>query len=180
MSSAPAPRPPGARAAVSSVRIEPARTAWLEALAQGDAAFTARFGIPVAPGWVGFPEALPAAAEAARLRDADPWGTHLIFDAADGALVGFGGFKGAAVDGRVEIGYAIAQERRNRGLGGAAVLLMVERARSAGVHVVVAHTLPEPNASTAVLTRCGFTRVATVEDPDDGVQVWRWELDLRR
>ena len=115
-----------------------------------------------------------------RLRKSDPWGTHLIFDAADGALVGFGGFKGAPVDGRVEIGYAIAQERRNRGLAGAAVLLMVERARSAGVHVVVAHTLSEPNASTAVLTRCGFTRVATVEDPDDGVQVWRWELDLRR
>jgi [ribosomal protein S5]-alanine N-acetyltransferase len=180
MSWATAPRPPRARAAAPSVRIEPARTAWLEALAEGDAAFSERFGIPVAPGWVGFPEALPGAVEGARRHDADPWGTHLIFDGADGALVGFGGFKGAPADRRVEIGYAIAPERRNRGLAGAAVLLMVERARTAGVQVVVAHTLHEPNASTSVLTRCGFTRVATVEDPDDGGQVWRWELDLRR
>ena len=45
---------------------------------------------------------------------------------------------------------------------------------------IVAHTLATPNASTAVLTRCGFTHTATIADPDGGVDddVWRWELDL--
>ena len=45
---------------------------------------------------------------------------------------------------------------------------------------VVAHTLAEENASCAVLRRCGFHRVATVRDPDAGVdaEVWRWELTL--
>ncbi len=40
----------------------------------------------------------------------------------------------------------------------------------------LAHTCPEPNASTRVLTKCGFRRVGEVMDPDDGL-VWRWEKD---
>lgn len=42
------------------------------------------------------------------------------------------------------------------------------------------HALATPNASTAVLGRCGFTRTATIADPEQGVddEVWRWELDL--
>ena len=42
------------------------------------------------------------------------------------------------------------------------------------VLLVRAHTLPESNASTRVLTKCGFRRVGQVVDPDDG-PVWRWE-----
>lgn len=58
---------------------------------------------------------------------------------------------------------------------------MIERARDAGVDVVVAHTLAEANASTAVLERCRFVHVATTTDPDGGVteHVYRWELLLR-
>ncbi len=42
------------------------------------------------------------------------------------------------------------------------------------VQRIRAHTLPEPSASTAVLTKAGFERIGTVEDPEDGT-VWRWE-----
>ena len=42
---------------------------------------------------------------------------------------------------------------------------------------VVAHTLAEENPSTAVLTKCGFERTATIADPDEG-EIWRWELPL--
>lgn len=159
-----------------AVRVEPARLAWIEALVAGDGVFAERFSIPVVSGWVGFPEALPVALDAARRRDGDPWGSHLIFDGADGALVGFGGFKGAPANGEVEIGYAVAPERRGRGLATAAAGVMVERARSAGVRVVLAHTLAEPNPSTSVLAKCGFTRVGSVVDADLGAEVWRWEL----
>ena len=42
-------------------------------------------------------------------------------------------------------------------------------ARERGATRVVAHTLTTPNASTAVLDHCGFTRSATVADPDQAV-----------
>ena len=89
------------------MRVESLRLEWIEALIEGDAAFTERFGIAVIEGWAGFPEALPHALDAARRHNADPWGSHLFFDD-DGALVGFGGFKGPPTGGEVEIGYAIA------------------------------------------------------------------------
>jgi hypothetical protein len=46
---------------------------------------------------------------------------------------------------------------------------------------ILGHLIATPNASTAVLVHCGFTRTATIADPDDGVDddVWRWELELR-
>jgi len=166
------------RASDLAVRVEPARAEWLDALVQGDDVFHARFGIPVAAGWAGFPEVLPAVRDAARRHDADPWGSQLFFDRADGALVGFGGFKGAPADGAVEIGYAISPERQGRGLATGAAQVMIERARVAGAHVVVAHTLAEPNASTAVLTRCGFVNVGTEHGADLDAPVWRWELRL--
>ena len=162
------------------MRVEPLRLEWIEALIGGDEAFAERFGVAVIEGWAGFPEALPYALDAARRHDADPWGSHLFFDD-DDALVGFGGFKGLPSGGEVEIGYAIAPARRGRGLATMATRTLIDRARERGATRVVAHTLATPNASTAVLVHCGFTRTATVADPDAGVDddVWRWELDVR-
>ena len=157
------------------VHVVPARLDWLEALEDGDDVFTSRFGIPVVDGWVGFPEALALAVDGARERSEDEWGTHLFFDDVDGALVGFGGFKGAPRNGEVEVGYAIAPSRQSRGIATAVVSVLVERARSAGISTVSAHTLGVENASTAVLRKNGFVRAANVDDPDEGT-VWRWEL----
>lgn len=44
------------------------------------------------------------------------------------------------------------------------------------VLMVRAHTCPEPNASTRVLTKCGFQKVGEFVDPEDGF-VWRWDLE---
>ena len=162
------------------ITVEPARVEWMEALVEGDDVFTARFGIPVAEGWAGFPEAVPVALEGARAHDRNPWGTHLVFDDEDGALVGFGGFQGAPQGGAVELGYAVAPGRQGRGIATAFTLDLLRRARAAGVELVLAHTLAEANASTAVLQRCGFAKVATLTDPATGVddEVWRWERPL--
>jgi RimJ/RimL family protein N-acetyltransferase len=159
------------------VEVVPARLDWLEALAEGDDVFTARFGIPVEADWAGFPEAIPYAVEGARTRSEDPWGSQLFFDPTDGALVGFGGFKGEPRDGDVEIGYAVAPSRQRRGIATAVVAILVERAAAAGVSIVSAHTLGTENPSTAVLRKSGFQRVAELEDPDLG-PIWRWELPL--
>lgn len=161
------------------VRVDPARLDWLEALAAGDDVFTARFGIPVVEGWVGFPEALAHAVVGARSRPEDPWSSYLFFDETDGALVGFGGFKGPPRDAEVELGYAVAPARQGRGIATVVVGVLVGRARSAGVRTVSAHTLGTENPSTAVLRKSGFVRVGDIDDPDLGA-VWRWKLPVAR
>ncbi len=104
------------------------------------------------------------------------WGPHLFFGE-DGALIGNGGWKGPPVDGAAELGYAVAPARQGRGVATAVVRELVRRARVAGLHMVFAHTLAAESASTSVLARCGFARVAELTDPDEG-PVWRWELRL--
>lgn len=42
---------------------------------------------------------------------------------------------------------------------------------------IEAHTLPEHNASTWILLKCGFT-LSEIQHPTDG-PVWRWELEVR-
>lgn len=160
------------------VSVEPARLAWLEALAEGDGVFADRFDIPVEPGWIVFPESVPHGLDQVRRGQPPDWGYHLLFDTADGALVGNGGWTGEPVDGVAELGYAVAPGRRGRGIATAAVRTLLERGRAAGLAVAVAHTLPAESASTTVLTRCGFTRVGEDLDPQEG-PVWRWELPLR-
>ena len=95
------------------------------------------------------------------------WGPQLFFDD-DGALVGNGGWKGRPEQGAAELGYAVAPARQRRGIATAVVRELVDRGRRAALRVVVAHTLAEENASTTVLTRCGFTRAAELADPDEG------------
>ena len=158
------------------VRVEPATRGWAEALAQGDDTFASQFGVRVEEGWSGFPEAIPTLADAARRAGPDQWGWHLVFDD-DGALVGNGGWKGAPVDGAAELGYAVAPSRQGRGIATAVVRQLLERGRAAGLHLAVAHTVAQDSASTTVLQRCGFAKVAELVDPDDG-PIWRWELQL--
>ena len=49
---------------------------------------------------------------------------------------------------------------------------------SAAVRRVVAHTLPEKNASTRVLEKVGMRLLGEVMDPEDG-RVWRWQVQAR-
>jgi RimJ/RimL family protein N-acetyltransferase len=41
------------------------------------------------------------------------------------------------------------------------------------VKTVIAHTLPENNASTHILDKIGFTFAGEIEHPEDGL-IWRW------
>ena len=107
----------------------------------------------------------------------DPWKDGFaILHNADKTVIGLCGFTGPpGSDGAVEIAYGIAPAYQNRGLAGEAARELIAYAMSTGqVRTIRAHTLPENNASTRVLTRCGFTRIGAVTHPEDGV-VWRWE-----
>jgi RimJ/RimL family protein N-acetyltransferase len=163
---------------VSGIVIAPASVDELEALLEGPATYSERFGRRVEPGWSSFDGVLEFALRTVTV-DGWPveWATHLFFDPDDGALIGIGGFKGPPVEGVVEIGYELAPAVRGQGRATAAATEMVDRARAAGCTLVTAHTLAEPNPSTAVLTKVGFTCTAEIADPDDG-PIWRWELPL--
>ena len=109
---------------------------------------------------------------------ADPWihGFTLIHRPS-GAVVGSAGFKAPpSDDGMVELAYAVEPEHQGKGYATEVAAALTAFAFSCPeVRVVRAHTLPEPNASTRVLAKCGFERIGEVQDPEDG-RVWRWEI----
>ena len=110
---------------------------------------------------------------------ADPWTFGFaVLHTADRLVIGCGGFKGPPnADGVVEIAYGIAPGYRGRGFATEAAQRLVSYALDSGlVRTIRAHTLPEPNASTHVLAKCGFRRIGEVTDPEDGL-VWRWQYD---
>lgn len=107
----------------------------------------------------------------------DPWrhGFFLVLRDA-GTAIGSAGFKGPPDStGTVEIAYCVAPGFERRGYATEAAAALITFAfETPHVELVRAHTLPVNNASTRVLTKCGFRHVAIVVDGDDG-PVWRWE-----
>ena len=58
--------------------------------------------------------------------------------------------------------------------------MLIARAVASGrVRTLRAHTLPEHNASTKVLEKCGFKLVGEVMHQEDGL-IWLWELPCKR
>jgi RimJ/RimL family protein N-acetyltransferase len=123
----------------------------------------------VSPAWVAQMKASSAA---------DPW-THgfAVVHRASGARIGSCGYKGPpGAEGVVEIAYGIDPAYQGRGYATEAARALIAFALDTGqVRVVCAHTRPEKNASTRVLTKCGFEWMGERVDPEDGL-VWRWEL----
>ena len=150
----------------------------LRALAAGPAEFTRQFRLAVADGYLEFPDALNYSLNKMAVPGlaAAWWSPFLVIHAVDQAVIGMCGFKGPADrDGVVEIGYGIAPAYRGCGLATEAATALVNEARRCiRLARVIAHTLPETNASTRVLAKLGFYRAANVTDPEDGV-IWRWE-----
>lgn len=115
-----------------------------------------------------------------RIGASPPWVGYLAVDAS-GSAVGVCGFKGDPdAEGAVEIAYGTLPDREGRGHATEMVRALVALTRrQPGVTIVLAHTLPERNASCRVLEKAGFAFGGDVVDPDDG-PVWRWTLSLGR
>ena len=105
-----------------------------------------------------------------------PWCGYIGWS--DDRPLGFGGFVGTPdAAGVVEIGYLTFPATEGQGVATAVAGEMIGIARREGLTAVIAHTLPEENASTGVLRRSGFRRDGSAIDPDEG-EVWRWRIDL--
>lgn len=108
-----------------------------------------------------------------------PWINYLTVEMESKLVVGCCGFKGnPTADHSVEIAYHTFPEFERRGFASRMAVQLIDIARkSGGARQVIAHTLPERNASTRILQKTGFQRLGEVEDPDDG-RVWQWRLKL--
>ena len=103
----------------------------------------------------------------------DPWGSYLAY--AGETAVATGAFKSAPdSSGTVEIAYMTFPAYEGNGYARAMVPTLYAMAIEHGASVVVAHTLPEENASNRALRSSGFAFAGEVSDPEDGL-IWRWE-----
>ena len=154
----------------------------LRALLAGADAYESRFGLRVAEGVKEFLAGPEVSAEfLERLNRAsapDPWKDGFaVVHIGDNTVIGLCSFTGPPdADEIVEIAYGIAPGYQNRGHATEAAQALIAYGFASGrVRTIQAHTLPEHNASTRVLRKCGFTLIGEVMHAEDGM-VWRWEM----
>jgi ribosomal-protein-alanine N-acetyltransferase len=151
----------------------------LLALIESTAAYEKSSGLRVADGVREFllaasPDFLSALQEATA---PDPWRFGFaIVHRIDHVVIGLCGFTGPPdSDGLVEIAYCISPDYQGRGFATEVARALVDFASSSGrVRTVCAYTLPEMNASTRVLEKCGFRKTGEIFDSENHL-VWRWE-----
>lgn len=105
-----------------------------------------------------------------------PWIGYLVRAGND--IVGTCAFKGPPARQRVEIAYFTFPEFEGAGFATAMARALIDIAasRQPGLEVI-AHTLPEENAATAVLKKLGFLCRGPLAHPQDGL-VWEWALPV--
>jgi ribosomal-protein-alanine N-acetyltransferase len=103
-----------------------------------------------------------------------PWTAYLAVEG--GRAVGTCAFPAAPRGARVEIAYFTFPAAQGRGVATAMARRLVALARAADPALaVLAYTLPERGASTAILSKLGFACSGLVDHPEDG-WVWEWLL----
>jgi len=101
-----------------------------------------------------------------------PWVTGVLVDDDTGAVVGGAGFHAAPdADGMVEVGYGVDPAFRRRGYARAALLLMIERARSdPSARVFRVTVSPDNAASLGLVAQLPFVEVGEQWDDEDGLE----------
>jgi len=132
-------------------------------------------GMPVAVGALPPPFVLERAIRALQEGKPPVWCAPFAFiENRLNAVVGTGGFKGSPVDGRVEIGYGVAEHHRGKGSATAAVRQLLQVAfAEPGVAEVYAETAIDNASSRRVVEKAGFRHVGQRMTADDGT-VDRW------
>ena len=105
-----------------------------------------------------------------------PWIGYLAERQSGSAIVGTCGFKGPPSAGNVEVAYFTFPQFENEGIASAMLRHLILIALSdVMVDRILAHTLPEENASAHILRKAGFIQEGLDEDDEAG-HVWRWSL----
>jgi RimJ/RimL family protein N-acetyltransferase len=101
-----------------------------------------------------------------------PWVTGVLVDDDTDEVVGGAGFHAAPdADGMVEVGYGVDPAFRRRGYARAALLLMIERARSdPSARVFRVTVSPDNTASLGLVAQLPFVEVGEQWDDEDGLE----------
>ena len=161
-----------------NLRIVPCDDTLFDAIRMGNNTLARVMGVNVPKKWTDFRDTFTPSYQ--RWKSHPPlreWWVYLTIHIPDNILIGSCGYKGEPDStGSVEIGYEIIESYRKKGLGMETALGLVQHACSkSGVHKVIAHTLPEENASGQILQKIGFIQTEDIRDPDEGF-LWRWEI----
>lgn len=152
----------------------------LEHAIAGNAPLSQYLGVIVPDHWTAFGErALSYSLDKLRSSAKETgWWSYLPIHKADNMLIGLCGYKGQpAEDGMVELGYEIMGPYQNKGLATEVAKALVANAfRIEAVTTIQAHTLGAMNASTKVLTKCGFTKTDDIDGQELGT-LWKWVLE---
>ncbi len=133
-------------------------------------------GVPIEPG--ALPPTVLIDIGLAGIARGEPalWVSFFVFVAEEtGSIVGSGGYRGVPRDGRVEIGYGVAEPFRRQGVASACVMRLLEQAFSyREVSEVFAETSVDNLASQRALEKSGrFMRVGERDTVEDG-RVIQW------
>jgi RimJ/RimL family protein N-acetyltransferase len=93
------------------------------------------------------------------------WWLHYVVasDGTTSVLVASVGYKGPPLNGVVEIGYSVVPSWQRRGIATTASQALIESAWRRGAQTVLAHTLPDGEASIGVLRKLGFAPAVAAE-----------------
>jgi ribosomal-protein-alanine N-acetyltransferase len=111
-------------------------------------------------------------------KEPDPWQFGFaIIHKIDNVLIGTCGFPSPPdSNGVAEIAYGIAPSYQKKGYATEAAGALIDFVgKDPRVKLICAHTLRETNASTRILEKCGFKKIADTIDPENNLPIWRWE-----
>jgi ribosomal-protein-alanine N-acetyltransferase len=150
----------------------------LQKAIEGTRQLEQHLNVRVHPKWTKFGERpLRYSLEKTMTEDEVGWWTYFPVHKADNTLIGTCGYKGKPDEtGTVEIGYEITKDYQHRGYATELGRALVKNAFSfQQVNSIIAHTLADHNASTKVLSKCGFLKVNEIKNSGDAL-LWKWEL----
>lgn len=152
----------------------------LEIISEGNDELSNYLNVNVIDKWTAFGDQIFGLTLQAVIKDPDSqkWFAYLPIETRSNTLIGTCGYKGPPDEnGTVEIGYEVSEKFRNRGLATEMAEILIKTAfEDKRVKAILAHTMPEENASVKVLKKCNFHFVKEVNDVDDGT-VWQWKKE---
>ncbi len=96
----------------------------------------------------------------------------------NGVVIGGAGFHGPPILGVVEIGYGVVPSARRNGAATAAVIGLIEIARTAGVELVTGNADPDNLTSQSVMQRAGMLANGLGPDPAGDLMA-HFSIELR-